>query len=76
MYFLIFRFFILVSIITIILLQNLLPKLPNLNQNTSSLNTFINNSLGYCLILIPGYFFYKFSKQQDLGGKVNVLILI
>ncbi|XP_060851731.1 adenosine 3'-phospho 5'-phosphosulfate transporter 1 [Rhopalosiphum padi] len=60
-------FSILVSIITIIILQNLLPVLSNLNQNVSSLSTFINNSLGYCLILIPGYWLYKFAKKQDLG---------
>ncbi|VVC39669.1 Hypothetical protein CINCED_3A010360 [Cinara cedri] len=60
-------FSILVSIIAIILLQNTLPKLSNLDQNKSSLNTFVNNSLGYCLILIPGYWLYKFAKHQDLG---------
>lgn len=62
------RFSILVSIIAIIVLQNLLQNLSN--QNGSSFNTFINNSLGYCLILIPGYWLYKFAKQQDLGGKI------
>lgn len=71
-FYLIFRFSILVSIFTIILLQNLLPEFSNLNKNSSSLSTFINNCLGYCLILIPGYCFYKFAKQQDLGGKVVV----
>lgn len=50
-------------------MQNTLPKLSNLDQNVSSLSTFINNSLGYCLILVPGYWVYKFAKQQDLGGK-------
>ncbi|XP_016656463.1 adenosine 3'-phospho 5'-phosphosulfate transporter 1 [Acyrthosiphon pisum] len=60
-------FSILVSIIAIIVLQNVLPALSNYNQNISSLSTFINNSLGYCLILIPGYWLYKFSKKQDLG---------
>lgn len=65
----IFRFSILVSISIILVLQNVLPNLSNLNPTASSLNTFINNSLGYCLILIPGYWLYKFSKNQDLGGK-------
>jgi len=60
-------FSILVSIVAIIIMQNVLPKLSDLNKNTSSFSTFINNSLGYCLILIPGYWLYKFSKQQDLG---------
>lgn len=64
-----FRFFILMSIILILVLQNALSNLLNLNLNASSLNTFINNSLGYCLILIPGYWLYKFAKNQDLGGK-------
>lgn len=64
------RFSILVSIIAIIVLQNVLPNLSDLEQNTSSLNTFINNILGYCLILVPGFWLYKFAKQQDLSGKV------
>lgn len=55
-------------------MQNILPKLSNNNQNVSSLDTFINNTLGYCLILVPGYWLYSFAIQQDLGGKpVSVL---
>lgn len=72
----VFRFSILVSIITIIVLQNVIPAWSDFEQNTSSLSTFINNSLGYCLILIPGYWLYKFAKQQDLGGKVLNLIVL
>lgn len=61
------RFSILVSVITIIVFQNMLS---NIDQNKSSFTTFMNNSLGYCLILIPGYWLYKFAKQQDLGGEI------
>lgn len=66
------RFSILVSVIAILILQSILPKLSNLNQNASSYSTFINNGLGYCLILIPGYWLYKFAKQQDLGGNIII----
>lgn len=62
-----------VSVIAIVILQSVLPKLSNLNQNASSYSTFINNSLGYCIILIPGYWLYKFAKQQDLGGNIIIL---
>jgi len=51
-------------------MQNVLSRLSNFKQNKSSLSTFINNSFGYCLVLVPGYWLYKFAKQQDLGGKV------
>lgn len=64
-----------ISIITIVIFQHLIPELTTtLDPNTSSLNTFINNCLGYCLILIPGYWLYSFAKQQDLGGKILVLV--
>lgn len=65
------RFSILVSIIVIVILQSTLPKLSDSGQNTSSLSVFINNTLGYCLILIPGYWLYKFAKQHDLGGNLT-----
>ncbi|XP_050442557.1 adenosine 3'-phospho 5'-phosphosulfate transporter 1 [Adelges cooleyi] len=60
-------FSILVSIIGIIILQSIVVNFPNVTQNTSSFGTFLKNGLGYCLVLVPGYWLYKFAKYYELG---------
>ncbi|XP_050520735.1 adenosine 3'-phospho 5'-phosphosulfate transporter 1-like isoform X2 [Daktulosphaira vitifoliae] len=60
-------FTILVSIIGIVIIQSILASFPRVNQNVLSFHIFLNNCLGYCLVLVPGYWLCKFTRSYDLG---------
>jgi hypothetical protein len=56
------------------MLQSFLPEPTKSIDTKSTLDTFTINFFGYCIVLVPGYLLYLFAQEQDLGGRVLVLI--